>query len=521
MLSGIKASAGNALYQKQVNKTLAGLNNQNSMLPIAALDLILSSGRIYQEFKRDKNGGKESLYEELTTSAIWAFGIPLGKKAVDKISPKMSGKFALPALDLTMFSQGKNPIHTLSPEIIKKYASEGVPEISGIARDNLLKMANTASKNGSTLLLQNRLFQFAKISGIGCGVSVLLGFGLPRLNQHITNLRIAHQQEKLQNQQTFNQLVPILSNVNSKTVRNYPNVGFASSSTGANPFSQVVFNNNAAPYPQAVPFKSNSGGIRFGGGAAEFFSNNLQRLQSNDMASTLLFSDLPLSGGRVMTTRNKDERIEKVIKEVGVIAALFGLFPILQEKLSGKLKDVSYPGLKHLFDKYGEKGAQNAAFLADYEKALKGSQTLAEKVKPEAGFITEIREYFLPSNKVPSNLLFDVAEASGKIPTFAREKGRSHIDITQKIDVDAVKALAELLDKVADKARHAVAQGGTEKVAVTSLMRNAAFHKVSALAGATAVSWGLVSYALPKFQHWVTYKRTGKDFFPGVQPSAQ
>jgi len=27
-----------------------------------------------------------------------------------------------------------------------------------------------------------------------------------------------------------------------------------------------------------------------------------------------------------------------------------------------------------------------------------------------------------------------------------------------------------------------------------------------------------MSYLIPKVQHYITYKRTGKDYFPGVQP---
>lgn len=521
MLSGIKSSAGNALYQPKINKVLAGLNNKQGMVPIAVLDLIFSSGRIWQEFDRDYNGGKESLYEELTTTAIWAGGIPAGVWAANKMAPKITNKLALPNLDLTLFPKETNVAQKLTPTIIEKYLPKGkLPqEISNAARENLEKMASTVGKDGSNLLLKNRIFQFAKISGIGCGVSAILGFGLPKLNQHITNVRIANQQKKAQAAKpTTIQPAPNPFNTSVSNLNNFVTPIATPPMNGANPFTQTAFAANANPYLQAAPLKAHAGSIHFGGGA-ELVGNALQHLQNSDKLSTLLFSDVPLSSGRILTTRNKDEQIEKIIKEVGLIGILFFLASNLENKFSGKLKDVTYPGLKYLYNTYGEKGKTDLKFLSDYEK-IAGKSKLLDKINDHPDFIEKVRDYFDINNiqnprKNSKDLLFEVAHKAGKIPTFSNE----HIDITKKIDVNGIKAVAEFLDTVAEKAK--LASNDKIPQEITHELKNAALHKFGAFAGSTAICWGLMSYALPKFQHWVTYKRTGKDFFPGVQPSAQ
>lgn len=523
MLSGIKNSAGNALYQPKINKVLAGLNNKQGMVPIAVLDLIFSSGRIWQEFDRDYNGGKESLYEELTTTAIWAGGIPAGVWAANKMAPKITNNLALPNLDLTLFPKEPNVAQKLTPPIIEKYLPEGklTQEISSAARENLKKMASTVGKDGSNLLLKNRIFQFAKISGIGCGVSAILGFGLPKLNQHITNVRIANQQKKAQEaKQAAIQPAPNPFNASVSNLNNFATPMATPTMNGANPFAQTAFAANANPYLQATPLKANAGGIHFGGGA-ELVGNALQHLQNSDKLSTLLFSDVPLSSGRILTTRNKDEQIEKIIKEVGLIGILFFLASNLENKFSGKLKDVTYPGLKYLFNTYGEKGKTDLKFIDDYKNTLAGKSKLIDKINDHPEFIEKVRDYFDINNvknprKNSQDLLFEVAHKAGKIPTFSNE----HIDITKKIDVNGIKAVAEFLDNLAGKAGKVV---NTNQIPqeITHELKNAALHKFGAFAGSTAICWGLMSYALPKFQHWVTFKRTGKDFFPGVQPSAQ
>ena len=381
---------------------------------------------------------------------------------------------------------------------------------------------------------------------MGFCTALLLGFGIPKLNQHLTRALLQREQDKQAQERSGQpQPTPPASGLPpvSRAVSGSP---FSSplANSGAflpNPFQHIgkagfnpqaltsALNANWKPgFPQAfhlsqaVQARHAAQPVQFGGGA-ELASSILQKLNQNDQLSTLFFSDLPLSTGRAATTRNYDEFLEKTFKEAAIILTLFCVMPYAEKWLSGMRQDVGFHGMKYLRDRYRGDGAR---FKADYFKLqqalnLEGKPLTshipdAKDTKAVSAVVEQIRSHFHMNRAAHhgDNLLYAMAEANGKIPTLkvnapSAKAAVKHIDITRQIDLDGVRAIAAFLDTLAQ------AEG---KNAFQNELTRQALKKTGAFAGATMIGFGLMSYLIPKVQHYITYKRTGKDYFPGVQP---
>lgn len=526
---------GKACFAPGVNKALTALNNGNSNWGLWFQDLG-AFGRVYQEYDRNKHGGRETAIEETTTSIVWGGFIPAGKMAVDKFAPKFSKNLSMPNLDLRLLNKS-NP-QQLTPGIVDEYFKHANPALEKEAKQKLLTMAEngteTAQKAAKSLINKNRMFQFAKVSGIGFTASVILGFGLPKFNQAITRLCLDKEKAKSLATPTAQQpntpSAGITASAGTAPVMNSLN---AKNSLGFN--SPQPISNAMNPFTGATGLPTNIAaqklGVHFGGAGLvnqlkDFGGLALQRLQENDQMTTLAFSDIPLSSGRVLTSRRKDEKVEKLVKEGGIILALFVIQPFVKKKLAGQSEHIGYPVLMKLYEMYGKQQAAGK-FMESYgeiqkQLGVKGklaSYFEAAKDKPQQvqAQVKQMRDYF--NTKKPqaqyksTNLLFDMAAEDDKIPTLqlGGKDARPHIDITRKIDMDGVKSMAQYLDDVAK-------ESGTK---IKQQLTQTASHKLGAFVGSTAVCWSLMSYALPKFQHYVTYKRTGKDYFPGLDPDAE
>lgn len=525
---------GRFCFMTRPNQVLTALNNGNSNLVLVVRDLFDSTGRIKSEWDRSHHGGRESAIEEVTTTAVWGFGIPLGKRLVDSLAARFSKDLSLPNLDLRLFNKD-NP-QCLESDIIKKYSYPDHGGMSEIAKTNLTSMANHAGDTaGKALLNKNRLFQFLKVSGVGLAAALFLGFVVPKLNQALTGLFVKKEKEQKRQaqliawQRYWNQFMPGWWPYKGLSGGVGAPLRMASPAGTVNPALRV----NSAQPTQSMSAPAGlstqpgqKSGVRFGMG--NWAGTVLQKLQESDQLGTLLFSDVPLSSGRVFSSRNWDEKIEKAFKEAGVILTLFVIQQRLENALAGKAKDIGYPALKKLYDNYGSTKNKNPEdFNSAYQKAKKqlgiedtklGAYFESAEKQPELAKVQigRIREYFnknpFTGKEQPYNLLFDMAEASGKIPTIGVGPGKQlkHIDITKQIDMDGVKAMAHYLDKLAEH----------EGAKLTSQLTATARQKFIAFIGSAMVCWGIMSYLIPKVQHYITFKRTGKDYFPGVQDDA-
>ncbi len=541
---------GSFLMSKPVNGSLTAMNNRNSTLAIGVRDAFDSSGRVYQEYQRSPHGGRESAIEEATTSIVWAGGIPAGYWAADFIMSRISKRLALPKMNLTLVDT--KDAQTLTQATIDKYfhpALAASPKQADAAKATLQEMVKAANgKAVNTLLKHNRYYQFGRLALIGGVSCTLLGYGLPKLNQKLTQFFVDREKSEKQPNRFQSAQAPA-----GPTSAMQPPSPFATSSFKASNFpvtSQVQpFTAFAAaprsafasvvpnPFVPVIPYGTAPKAPQFGAGFN--VADIVQTLQKNNQWATAITSDAPLASGRVITARNNDERIEKAIKEAVLISTIYFIQPWIEDKLSGEMQHIGFPALKKMYQHYTIANPQ-ANFINDYESLLKShfndSKTIASAFpatpKQEEAFLEKIREFY---NKRPidmtqgavqkmENLLFELSEASGKIPTIdLKEAGKvvgKHIDITQKIDLDGMKAMGTFLDEIAVKARNAA--HSDVMTAVRDKAVSVTGKKALAFAGSAAFCWMLMSYAEPKARLAFTAWHTGiKNYFPGLTTNTQ
>ncbi len=103
---------------------------------------------------------------------------------------------------------------------------------------------------------------------------------------------------------------------------------------------------------------------RFGSTGMDM-AKGVQRLLDNERIHSLLFVDMPMSSGRVVTSRNWLEMLEVGFKEINIMASLFfvadwikGKVQQLTERLSGAVAGMDIRALKRVHDGYGRNSAR-------------------------------------------------------------------------------------------------------------------------------------------------------------------
>lgn len=224
------------------------------------------------------------------------------------------------------------------------------------------------------------------------------------------------------------------------------------------------------------------------------------------------------------------------------------------EAARGELVDILSPEMKEKMKQKEGMAFWKNVWSHDGRAKIRTAQETA--FNTEKKLVEKIQEYFHKGSAEAGkhNLIFETAKECGWIPTFdgkaAPSKGQvwsetlrntgkkvkngaqflinpgkdevkegaarylsgsaeKHLNITKKIDTDAILNFVKHLEK--DIVPH---EG---KVAVEQLMKKAISRRGAAWLASNAVCTLFLSYLCPKLQHYITYKRTGKDYFPGVQ----
>jgi hypothetical protein len=551
---GMTQALGAAVMLSPVVSAFSALDQKNSMISIAARDGFDSSGRIYQEFQRNKYGGCESLISEGSAMLVWGFGITLCKQLYDKLVPKLSnGKILFPGLEdlsllptehkadhqkekgagfliqqsapvqawnrlaekpgfehfLGKIGQEPDPVenrsdaHVLDTETVQRYYKntddlplendEGLLEKPPLFADtdktgfearkeHLLALVADNGKNKLHLehYMRNNIAKLVLCAGLP---SLALGFLIPQLLHWITPKLVKHDREK---------------------------AGFGNSGVTGKARHSIHKQKEKAAAPQFS-------------GAASMLNPAVSWLLAHETIATMLFVDFPLSGSRIGTARNRDERDEIIFREVMIIAVLFWAQRAIQERIA-KVFDKKLDGhtgidIKALHRLYtgavGKSPEQFQQAMQALDESFNIVQASSHSLEGEKKLVATVRQYFSDERQGERNLLFDLAEISRKIHTIGQgdkkavsANGVHYIDLTKKIDTDGIREIAQYLQHLQGQ----VAQGKE----IAPLLAHNALMKMGSFGFSALACWGIVSYLVPKGQHAITARKRGQSEFPGL-----
>jgi hypothetical protein len=502
------------LMNPKVANVVSRLDDTHSMFSIATRDFVDNAGRTVMEWKRSPEGGKERLIEEAITTVIWGFGINFMKERIYDPFVKKFANIPLPDLDAQILNQA-HP-QALSPEMAKAFEAK-MPEVYKHVREAITTPALQAKYHASNVA-KFALCTFVPVA--------LLAFGVPRFNQWLTRNRLAKQK-------------------NSQA----PQFGLAAQAytplKRAKSFS--AFEQAQAGYYGAPTVQFGNSGL--GRAVAETASLFLQ----NERANTLLV-DGTLSTGRAYSARNWLERMEIIFREATIIGFLFFAQRPIQnwmqkhmDKLFGTTTQMEFNGLTHLKNQLSS--APHFDLSADFQKSWKelvgvlaqkmpthAEESIASMLKTpgqgmfsgvfgakstqaaanasvellEKPLVEVIREFALAGKA--DNLILEMAKSQNLIKTMAGANGEKLLDLTKMVNTKEMPYLIKSLESMAQKLQ------GKELGALASMVNKSYMGRFSAMILANAVCAFFVAYLGPKVQHWLTYKMTGKDYFPGVEP---
>jgi hypothetical protein len=275
----------------------------------------------------------------------------------------------------------------------------------------------------------------------------------------------------------------------------------------------------SAPVSKSAP--------HFGGNP---FVNGVSFLLSNELANNFIV-DGTIGYGRVHEARNLPEKLEKAFKELAdVWIGIYFLTPLIQklvvgamDHLSGSFSHLEFKGLTYLINQYKTTHslvqAYQSATMPSHAKFTPSSDEIAhffnrkvsyqkaETLAREKKYALEIYEYIHQGRK--DNVLLEMAKECGWIPT-KKVNGRTVNDLTQLIKIDKIMDLEKSLDKMI---KPAIEKG--EKW-LPKLLEKSLVAKSAVLIVANLLCSLYLAYLVPKVQHLITYKMTGKDEFPGI-----
>ena len=555
------------LFNPKVNRFISKLDDEKSMFSIAIRDGVDNAGRTYQEWKRSPHGGRERLLEEVITTLIWGFGINFMKSRVyDPLVKKFTSgakhTIQYPDVDMALLGEAsasvrmtpalKDALKSQFPKAYQALEAQGFklqPALAAtLAKDApgayqlLMSRAEQRLTTGivdqfskkfpdaykglrdvvSNKTLQNA-YHHSNVAKflIATGIPVfLIGFGIPTLNQWLTKKALTPK-EGGSPLPTFsaNGHQGLPAGTLQGTLKRKP-IGF-------NAFEQALY-----------PGKHFGKGPQFGGfeSVGLAVSNILQQERYN----TLIVDGI-ISGGRTYKARNWIERAEILFREATIIFFLYFAQRPIQNRIGQMLdksfhavSELDFQAMRSMHEKYK---TCPSAFHSDLKKGIQelfggkipASEALADV---EQAVLERIRAYFLSGRT--DNLLLESAKISHWIPTFehaaAGKAPKTLLDLTKKIHTEKILAFAHHLETFAEQVNKTASVAGktitkhssaAEKElfnkAFNGLLRRSNWARLGSLVLANGVCAVFLSYVGPKIQHFITYKITGKDYFPGLE----
>lgn len=451
-----------------VTKIFSALGNNSSLTPIIVKDGFDISGRTAMAYNQGQKAGKqyavhdarEMLLEETVTSSVWLGGIPALKLLFNKFITNKAynfkklekyGKDALANLDLKLLD--KNSPQALKLENIKDKALK--VEVEKILKDKSKYKKFFASKATVATIIP----------------LALIGFVLPKINYALTGKIVKEEKAKAQ-KKAFKNLQNQQVNIAQKHQT----------------FSAFMGNYNK----QEVAFGSLG---ELGELTAKVFMNPV---------SNMAILDAGISSGRLATSRNKFEAIEKGIKEAGIITFMYLGGPHIAKGLEWVSNKLFKTPIS-----LDSKILENKEFLKDITSATKDKQFQAQMIK-----FAEVQ-----NEKNIINFIDEELKANGGKIKNHTLKAAQELDMIDIVDgarnplkhIDTEK-LTTLNTQIKDFIKKASQSGNVEK-----FVKKSKYLKRSMIVANIALCSTALAYVLPKIQYWFREKYTNSSAAPGLK----
>lgn len=470
----------------------------HTMAPLILLEAFVTGGRTIQAYNR---GGYEEARERFTEESIGAFFWFCGVKAFNAMNDYF-GKMLL-KLPTAAFDVGKDKVRNPLENFIRKYP-KFTNKTLGIFK---------CMKVGSSILLAN----------------ALVGFVVPKINQHIT----AQIHEKRMEEMKENPRKYVFAN------------------------SRVKLKN----YIDKINNKEND--LTFEGGGVQTMLALAHNFENNPTYQ-LLSTDVGIAGGRAISSRNNHERTEVLWRDLSSIYFYMFNMPNMNRWLNmleqgGRKTRLNPVAAKQIHDVMMQTLKDNGGTMkpdkfaeliyGDSHKSHLISASMSRKFKH--GIIN--LEDFIETVKA------DFPADASKYETIARKMSKLQpslegVDILTKTQVKDIfrggilnspefidniynietggahcdpfayvnnKHLETLKEDVYHYAKHVVKEAKEAGVDVTEKLlkkinyKNFAFNMFNWGVG-FAISATFLSTVIPKVQYWITKVTTGQNEFPGT-----
>lgn len=490
-----------------ITNVFSALGNNSTLYPIIFKDAMDNTGRVVMAYNEGAKGGKkfahydarERFIEENATSLVWIGGIPALKLVYDRLVTNKIYKFAnIENLGSTFDKKGKRVLANTNLNLLDENGTQNlkknIDSIREAAKNNktLQKLVEEADK-----ILENPT-KFKKIQAGRMAVSTLLplamvGFILPKLIQKLTKSIYKNDKNTSQQQNTaslknksFKGDSPVFSTFKG---------GNKSLNAKNSVFSKITGNNTSK---QQVSFKGK-------------IQTAIVNIFNNDVYNQAIL-DGGISGGRIITGVNAADKIEKGIKEAGVVFFIYlggRIVANFLEKVGRKLGMPISLDSQILEDENFHKSILNIADAgSDVEKnTLKQTflQFEGNDEKSILAFVDKQIETGVENNKF-KNVTLKAAQKLGIVDLVEGVKNP-----LQKINTNDLKGLNESLKEFVEKA---LSKGSPEEV--EKFLKKALNTKRGSIVLNLAICSISTAYLLPKLQYLFREKFTKSSNLPSL-----
>lgn len=486
---------------------ISGLENSKSLVPMVLKDSIDVLGRTTMAYtqtdkKSSAHEARERFIEETGTGILWLGSIPFLRKILDK--PLFNAFNPNPKIFKMDSSISFKKIN--NPESEQGIKDGKLVEKLLINKDKL----PTDGKNYAAIL--RKRLKYAHVSKTLVSTLVpfyLLAFVLPKLNQGLTKKLIKREKEKEANlEKTTNSS----NNIDNKNVK---------------------FESNNSKKAKDPSFK----GLK----DLQDLINPIKLAEGAqvDPVNNMLLLDYAISGNRVRVARNRQERIETIIKEGGIIYFFYHGADQIKHGLQkfcnkiGKPIDLDFITLKtKSFKQNLQKALHNPEQASEFyqvmDKNSKGSNEkrildfIDDAIHKDYNPKTNTFEHFEALQSAKDTGLF--GEMKGILKNKEnkqvnqlfkdiKDNKKSIRDSKEYIDTKAIETLGESMKKFYTNAKSKC----TNQKSIDKLVNATKKYKAGMIIINIVICNMALGYALPELQYFIREKVWGNKEFPGVK----